>query len=237
DRVFVDDLVAAHAEEVEQERSDHPGPVLAGGAVEDHTLGAGLRHRVDRLCQPMSELGDHEFVDPAQRTVGEIHPGRLGGGPHLLGAERPAGGEVVIEDGQLEMVDFQSVERIGKLRPLADVPEGEDGAEAEGPAVGAGPVGPRCQAVGAESGPRAPRGGPGPGANASEVTEIESALDPETLQTHRPPPFPRAAVLSFSSALIRRYSRSTSSSEAGSSPSSKARGCLRMSLSSRPSMT
>src|SRR5699024_9399369 len=38
DRVFVDDLVAAHAEEVEQERSDHPGPVLAGGAVEDHTL-------------------------------------------------------------------------------------------------------------------------------------------------------------------------------------------------------
>src|SRR5690625_6458091 len=66
DRVFVDDLVAAHAEEVEQERSDHPGPVLAGGAVEDHTLGAGLRHRVHRLCQPMSEMGDHEFVDPAQ---------------------------------------------------------------------------------------------------------------------------------------------------------------------------
>src|SRR5699024_10612553 len=132
DRVFVDDLVAAHAEEVEQERSDHPGPVLAGGAVEDHTLGAGLRHRVVRLCQPMSELGDPEFVDPAQRTVGEIHPGRLGGGPHLLWAELLDAEEVVIDDGQLDMVAAQSVERIGKLRPLGDVPEVDDGADAEG---------------------------------------------------------------------------------------------------------
>src|SRR5699024_3495471 len=155
----------------------------------------------------------------------------------LLGAERPAGEEVVIEDGQLDMVDFQSVERIGKLRPLADVPEVEDGADAEGTDVGTGPVGQLCQAVGAEHVPGAHRGGQGAVANASQVAVIESARDPQTLQTHRPPPFPRAAVLSFSSALIRRYSRSTSSSEAGSSPSSKARGCLRMSLSSRPSMT
>src|SRR5690625_1443658 len=133
----------------------------------------------------MSELGDHEFVDPAQRTVGEIHPGRLGGGPHLLGAERPAGEEVVIEDGQLDMVDFQSVERIGKLRPLADVPEVEDGADAEGTDVGTGPVGQLCQAVGAEHVPGAHRGVPGPGANASEVTEIESALDPEDRKSTR----------------------------------------------------
>src|SRR5699024_9611729 len=224
------------AEEVEQARSDHAGAVLAGGAVEDHPIGAGLRHRVHRLCQPVSEMGDHEFVDPAQRTVAEIHPGRLGGGPHLLGAQRSAGEEVVVEDGQLDMVDFQSVERIGKLRPLADVPEVEDGADSEGTDVGTGPVGQLRHTVGAEHLPEAHRAVSGPGANASEVTEIESALDPETLQTHRSPPFPRAAVLSFSSALIRRYSRSTSSSEADSSPSSKARGCLRMSLSSRPSM-
>src|SRR5699024_6328652 len=122
-------------------------------------------------------------------------------------------------------------------RPLADVPEVEDGADAEGTDVGTGPVGQLCQAVGAEHVPGAHRGVPGPGANASEVTESERALDPEPLQTHRPPPFPRSAVIALSSALIRRYSRSTSSSEAGSSPSSKARGCLRMSWSSRPSMT
>src|SRR5699024_9001159 len=152
-------------------------------AVVDHTLGAGLRHRVERLYQRMSELGDHESVDPAQWTVSEIHPGRRGGGPHLLAAARPAGVEVVIEDGQLDMVDFQSVERIGKLRPLADVPEVEDGADAEGTDVGTGPVGQLCQAVGAEHVPGAHRGVPGSGANASEVTEIESAADPEPLHT------------------------------------------------------
>src|SRR5699024_8087190 len=126
---------------------------------------------------------------------------------------------------------------MGKLRPLPEVPEVEVGADAVVTDVGTGPVGQLRQAVCAEHVHGAHRGVHRPGANASEVTVIESALDPEPLQTHRSPPFPRAAVFSFSSALFRRYSRSTSSSEAGSSPSSKARGCLRMSLSSRPSMT
>src|SRR5699024_11313231 len=99
------------------------------------------------------------------------------------------------------MVDFQSVERIGKLRPLADVPEVEDGADAEGTDVGTGPVGQLCQAVGAEHVPGAHRGVPGPGANASEVTEIECAIDTETLRAHRTPPFIRAQDLSFYSSL------------------------------------
>ena len=110
--VVLDDGLVGHAQEGQDQRGQHPGPVLAGAAVEDG--GQGVRSR------PGPRMAGSGPVPPSA-TIARVAGGHVGGLPprrQLLGGGQHVG-ERQVHVAHRDLVDREPSPAARPRRPCA----------------------------------------------------------------------------------------------------------------------